>query len=155
MRDSAERYLGILTDVVGAEGRGAMEPNWVEVSFINHVEAPEGHSGLGTIAATVRDSTGDAFLPKREEAELRERFLIVEGDTPIGRLHFSVSPAFRTSDGESIWIVTLTARIKATGEGLQSAFARLDLAHEWVVRAFDELTTESMHAVWGKEAVAG
>lgn len=154
MRESTERYLTLLSDVVADAGREEIEPNWIEVSFINHIDAVDGHSRLGAVLTSVRDDTGERFLPSREEAELHERFLIEEGGEPVGRLRVSTSPAFRTSDESPIWIMNLTARIRSTGQGLGNAFERFDLAHEWVVRAFDELTTEDMHARWGKEAVA-
>ena len=34
------------------------------------------------------------------------------------------------------------------GEGIDGAFAFLDLEREWIAKGFTELTTTEMHRVW-------
>jgi hypothetical protein len=42
----------------------------------------------------------------------------------------------------------MTARLQAREPTVAEAFHRLDLGREWVVRAFVELTSETMHDAW-------
>jgi uncharacterized protein (TIGR04255 family) len=44
---------------------------------------------------------------------------------------------------------TLTARGAPQGGSDEQILAWFDMAHEWVVRAFRELTTPRMHELWG------
>jgi hypothetical protein len=45
----------------------------------------------------------------------------------------------------------LTARGAPEKSTPDSIFAWFDVAHEWVVRAFDQLTEPSMHQFWKKK----
>jgi hypothetical protein len=72
-------------------------------------------------------------------------------EEPVGRLHIAAEPAFRRSDSSPIVVLTLTARGRPLGVGLDGVLAFLDLGHEWIVRAFDSVTTSKMHRIWGRK----
>lgn len=44
----------------------------------------------------------------------------------------------------------LTARGRALAEDLPSALGFFDVAHEWIVRGFTEVTTETAHKIWDR-----
>ena len=47
-----------------------------------------------------------------------------------------------------IFVLNLTARGEPLGDGVNGAFAFLELARDWIVKGFDELTRPEMHRVW-------
>jgi uncharacterized protein (TIGR04255 family) len=149
LRDSLTRHLGELQDVLSAEGKSMLRPNWCEVTYINHVGPdPEGHRiPLHEVVTLVRDVSG-GVLPAAEDAQVAARFRIVENESPVGRLTVTVNPAFRAPDKAPIWVLTLTARLRSAEATLDAALARLDLGREWLGRSFRELTTPRMHAEW-------
>jgi hypothetical protein len=59
-----------------------------------------------------------------------------------------MDPAFRSTDMKFILNLNLTARGTPAGSTTGELVAWLNLAHEWIVRAFDELTGPTMHDVW-------
>lgn len=153
MRESVERYLGVLEEVLSDEGRDKFGPNWVEVSFVNHIETGEsGHSKIEKLMTPLQPATAARFLPESEETEFAQRFRITRDGEPVGRLHVNVSPAFRASDELPIWILGITARIRSEGKGREKAIDTLDTAHDWVVRAFADMTTNEMHGLWKRES---
>jgi hypothetical protein len=96
----------------------------------------------------------DGFLPGVEDATLSWRYVIREGKAFVGRLHVSFQPAYHSKGGKDveIFVLTLTARGKPLGKGIDGAVAFLDLGHEWIVRGFKELTTPAMHQIWQLQA---
>jgi hypothetical protein len=63
----------------------------------------------------------------------------------IGRLHVEVQPALRATDNRPMYVMNLTAR------GLHgSALDFFDTGRQWIVKTFEELTTDAMHRTWRK-----
>ncbi len=54
------------------------------------------------------------------------------------------------SDVPRLAVMTLTARGAPRTSNLQGVLEFLDCGREWIVRGFEELTTEYMHGRWGK-----
>ena len=87
----------------------------------------------------------DVFPPgPLEDARMHTRFVIPDAaGKAIGRLHFDLQPAIRTSDNQPMYVLHLTARGQL-GDGIEF----LDVGRDWIVRTFKALTTDSMHKVW-------
>jgi uncharacterized protein (TIGR04255 family) len=148
LRQELLRYLGELQEVLTAEGKPLLQPNWCEVTYINHVGPDsEGQRVPLHEVVTLANAVGDGFLPAAEDAQAAARFRIVEEGRPIGRLTVSVNPAFRATDKVPIWVLTMTARIRSE-PSVDAALARLDLGREWLSRSFRQLTTSRMHEQW-------
>jgi hypothetical protein len=62
-----------------------------------------------------------------------------------------VDTVFRGRDLKLILAMSLVARGAPTGTTETDVSAWFNIAHEWIVRAFDELTNVSMHKIWGKK----
>lgn len=150
LRADLARYLEELRQVIVAEGKASdIRPAWFEVTYVNHIVGRDNERPpLSDVLAAVRPLDSD-FLPPAEDGQMSERFLIEEDGQAIGRLLYAIVPAFRAADGLPIWVLTLTARLRAREPALAEAFHRLDLGREWVVKAFVDLTTETMHKTWG------
>ena len=136
-------------------GEGATPtPNWCEVAYINHI-GPEGENGdrpeLDRLLRLFQSRSGE-FPPTPEDTQLVQRFLIPnpipDDSTPIGRMTVTLASAFRVADMVPIYVLTLVARGRAMPEEIDGALSFLDLGHQWIVRAFEGITTNEMHTQW-------
>jgi uncharacterized protein (TIGR04255 family) len=62
-----------------------------------------------------------------------------------------MNPALRPRDQKVILSLTLTARGAPAGTSTDEIMAWFDLAHQWIVKGFDELTGPKMHEIWKKK----
>ncbi|MFI5005586.1 MAG: TIGR04255 family protein [Solirubrobacterales bacterium] len=144
-----------------------------EVTYVNPIEYP-GDAATDPVGRTHPDPANiinrfkhrprNAFLPEAEDAHLQARWRIADpAGEPVGRLHLSMEPGLRpprttpgdleqadpASDLTPIYLVNLTARVMPARDTVDRAMKALDLAHEWVVLGFEDLTTATMHDYWG------
>jgi hypothetical protein len=91
------------------------------------------------------------FLSEPEDARLQARWRI-PGDAgdPVGRLYAVAEPVF-LHDQTPIYQLALTARLLAPHAEPATTIPFFDLAHNWIVRGFKDLTTNTMQSVWGLE----
>jgi uncharacterized protein (TIGR04255 family) len=145
-----EEWQGLLL-FLNEERLGAPNVNQCELSYINHIEPGLGwkdFSELDKAFATLRAPAGSAFLPTPELVIWESRYKLPEGR---GRLHVQVLPVFRARDFKLILSFNLTARGAPSTNTSEAIFAWFDLAHQWIVNAFDELTQPGMHKIWEKK----
>lgn len=146
-RDEVRGFQQFLSD----EELGQVVINQCEVTYVNHIEPCEVWRSHGQIEGVLRawDARGRLFLPEAEGGRIEQRF-VIRGDSggPLGRLHVSLTPAWEAEGKSPILVLTLTARGSPISEGIDGAFAFLDLGREWIVKGFAELTTTEMHRVW-------
>jgi hypothetical protein len=93
----------------------------------------------------------ETFLGAPEDETLQARWRIpnrLDVDRPVGRLYLSASPALEPQTNLPIYLVNLTGHVLPSEERQEAALDALDLAHDWVVRAFEAITTEVMHTAW-------
>jgi uncharacterized protein (TIGR04255 family) len=133
------------------EELGEPQVNQCELAYVNHIEPGEGWQGFSDTAKVftfLRAST-QGFLPTPESISWEVAYKLPEGR---GRLHAQLHPAFRGRDFKMLLALNLTVRGAPAGGSGEQIFTWFDLAHEWVVKAFDELTDPAMHQVWRKKA---
>jgi uncharacterized protein (TIGR04255 family) len=145
-----------LTSFLTKEGIPPFVINQCEVTYINHIVAGDvwkHHSELSKVLSPWSGSYSDDFLAGGEEdANMNLRYRITGEDRkPIGRLHVKVQPAYRKSDHAPMFVLTLTARGRPNGDGVEGAFNFLDIGREWIVRGFTSLTTQELHKVWRRK----
>jgi hypothetical protein len=86
------------------------------------------------------------FLPAPETVSVSARYLMPERR---GRLHVTSQPAIRRVDSHQVMQLTLTARGKPESSRVPDIVAWFDQGHEWIVNGFVDLTTPTMHEIWG------
>lgn len=136
------------------ERMGALAVNQCEVTYVNHIEqsgAWERHGQVERLFGNWSPLPGDAFLPEPEDAFLRWRFRMLRNGDAAGRLHVAAQPSWTASGMQPVWLMNLTARGAPLGSGIDGAFDFFDLAREWIVRGFADLTTETMHRGWERK----
>lgn len=137
---------------VQAARLGVVKPTQCEVTYINHIsiDDPEPWT-LGDVVTLVNPGSPGDFLPPVESIRLAAQYVITHDQDSVGRLHVTAEPATRRTDNRPIVVLTITARGRPLGEGIEGVVSFLDLGHDWVVRAFESVTTERMHMMWGKQ----
>jgi uncharacterized protein (TIGR04255 family) len=156
LRREFEEHFAQL-QAITAEDNRTLSANWCEVTYINHI-GPAKRGGprlqLSELLRGVKTPSQGRFLPAAEDGQFNIRFIIPGEDTPRGRLTVATGTAVRRIDFQELWVMTLTARVKARDETPDGAMEALDLGHEWVVRAFYELTSDRMHKHWQEEVTS-
>jgi uncharacterized protein (TIGR04255 family) len=121
-----------------------------EVTYINHIDRGSGwdkFSELPTIVPSWSGATSGDFLPSPTSVSLDVFYPIRDG---AGRLEVILQPGVRKDDGKETLQLVLTARCKPTSFEIRELLRCLDLGRHWVVRGFDDFTSEKMHLMWGK-----
>jgi uncharacterized protein (TIGR04255 family) len=154
-----DQDLRMVSSFLEKAGLGEIKPIQAEVTYVNHILPTVGdvwksHADLASVMNNWQDLR-DSFLPRTEDVTFSSRYVIKEHGSFVGRLHVALQPAVaKAKDGKEVemLVLTLTARGRPIGKGLDGALAFLDLGHDWIVRAFRDLTTPQMHRVWELQA---
>ena len=152
LRDDLIKLVLPAADKVAASSSAA-RINMVELTYVNQLSAQDARKGdphppLTDFLRPVGRFQGE-FLSEPEDARLQARWRI-PGDAgdPIGRLYVGAEPAF-LHDQTPIYQLALTARLLAGHAEPAATIPLFDLAHNWIVRGFKDLTTTKMQSVWG------
>lgn len=136
------------------EGLGKLVPNQCEVTYVNHIISNSAWERHGQVADAVTvwvARYSDSFLSEPEDVRFAVRYVIPDDiGNPLGRLHVSLQPAYRTEDDKPILILKFTARGRPDGEGREGILRFLDKGREWIVRGFASITSRRMHEIWGR-----
>jgi uncharacterized protein (TIGR04255 family) len=131
---------------------GELKPVECELSYINHI--PEGQEWSTTddlskiFSDFVWKQTPGRFLPNPENAAWQTNFPLPETQ---GRLAVKLKQAIRTEDEVPLLVLELTARGLGKSTDENAVREWFDLAHEWIVRGFTDLTTPEIQKIWERE----
>lgn len=151
LRTPFQTDLQKLIAYAASHGWGAFKPTQVEFTYFNHIPlGDDGPADLTDILTTVARSHHFEQNRGPELSSYRAQFVLESKGLQFGRLHVVADPATRRSDGRPIQVVTLTARGRPMGEGVDGVLAFLDVGHVALVNEFDRITTTKMHQLWGK-----
>lgn len=141
--------------LVERENWGCLESNQCEVTYVNIIPCGRGWTEPGELAKVFTmftPSYSDEGLGLPDGCELSARFVLEnDGGEPVGRLHVAVASVVQVIDGSSAFRLTLTARGRPEGIGVEGILRSLDRGHEAIVRGFASITTPQMHAIWGRK----
>jgi len=119
-----------------------------ELTYVNHMPRGEGWAGLLDVHKVFRDFQlmhSDRFLPEPENMSWRKTYRLPDDK---GRLHVSMRLGVSRESKDQLIILDLTAKGFVADE-MDAWFA---MAHEWIVKAFSDLTDESIQeSVWKKK----
>lgn len=143
-----------LGDFCRGSNLGDLRPQQVEISYVNHISATDGgwsqHSDLGLILRAVSPPHDAGNLPLPELASYTAQYVVsAENGSPLGRLHVEAQP--RLTEGGPAFMLRLTYRGSPESPHIEGVFAALDRGHHWIVGGFDEITTQTMHDLWGRK----
>ena len=147
------RHLDFFTQFLSEEGLGSLEPDQVELTYVNLIPAGDPKGGFSPLENHLRLWAGipsGAQIPKPELASFQTQLAFREGESLLGRLYIHLESRFLTLDESPVYQLQLIARGApfAGPEGLHGVLGFLDQAHVWVVQTFATLTTKEMHKEW-------
>lgn len=146
--------LDQFAEFVTEENAGTLQPNQCELTYVNHIVSGQGwkhHSELGNVLTLFQAKYTDEFRPDLEDARVSGAYVVPDAaGQPLGRLRFSMEPAYRRADHMPILVLNLVARGRPDGEGIDGVMKFLDTGHDWIVRGFASMTTPQMHKIWGR-----
>ena len=134
----------------GAKGTPVVQQ--CELTYINHITPGPTWHGHGQVDKVLR-LAGQAgpFLPEPEDAQLAFRYRIAHEGRDVGRLIVQAVPAWRRTDQSPLVQLSLTARGTPPTGGRNGLAAFFRLAHQWIVRGFEAVTTDQAQTqLWGK-----
>ena len=148
-REELATFQRILTD----ERIGELVPNLCEVTYVNHIPVGEGWEGVGELNRVValwNGQASDEFLDEPEDLDFNVRYAMRDepGGDPVGRLYVKVNPAVRRRDSKNLYVLNITARARPETKDPEGTVRCLDKCHEWAVRGFTSITTDTMHEFW-------
>jgi uncharacterized protein (TIGR04255 family) len=140
------RFLSFLK----SEDLGSPEVNQCEITYVNHIEYGSGWRDYGELNKVVAPWSGQQsgeFLPHPERATMEMHYLLPE---KLGRLHISLVPVIRARDMQEVLQMSLIARGAPKSSNVEDILSWMDLGREWVVKGFSDITTQTMHTIWGR-----
>lgn len=147
-RSFTDTYSTFLKFLESAE-LGELEPIQCELSYVNVIPAGEGWDTLDELGRVLPDFSWRSereFLPTPEVVTARLAFPLPDQQ---GRLHVDVRSGLHTQTGEPVLQLQLTVRGLPSGTTPEAMEGWFNLAREWIVKGFVDLTDEGFRRdIW-------
>ena len=144
--------LNTITNFFGEFELGKLEPIEYELSYINQIPNGETWDTINDLQKIFSDfvwkQTKDRFLPYPEKAAWQAEFPLPEKN---GHLIINLKRAIRTEDEKALLVLELKTRGIGKSTNTENIREWFDLAHEWIVRGFTDITTPEIHKIWKRE----
>jgi uncharacterized protein (TIGR04255 family) len=132
---------------------GELEPIENELTYINHIVQGEGWSSPDNLKGVFTDllwmDSQSRFLPPPQRISWSVEFALPANK---GTLAVNLKHATRVTDRVNLLVLELIARGKPESTDFAKIREWFDVAHEWVVRGFTDLTTAEIQNVnWMRE----
>ena len=145
-------HFSLLTKFVEHHQLGAILPLQYELNYVNHI-FPNEYWGQGKVLNNIFPDfqwrqEGRSFLPR--EYEVVNWKTVVRLPNGAGRLHITIQTAFKLPERSPVLVLEMKARGIAADRSVDSVWRWFDLAHEWIVRGFADITdTKIQQKLWG------
>jgi uncharacterized protein (TIGR04255 family) len=141
-----ERFWTMFQEFVGREKLGTVVPRQYELTYINHIPAHTVPANDPLFVDHTRDGSRKRFLPEPESYLYR---IVYQLPQEAGRLSVSAGTGRELASGEELIRLDMTARGLLGAGSADMTRGWFDLAHDWIVRGFADLTTSTMQRdVW-------
>lgn len=152
IKDSFAAGFAKFEHFVSKQGMAAPIINQCEISYINHIHVDDNERGREGRLFRFLGDINFPHLGRAEDGSFAARFTFKDaGGKPIARLSVNAFNAIDRS-GRSVIQFGLTVRGRPAEASLAGAATFFDFGREKIVRGFAELTTDEMHAIWGRIA---
>jgi len=148
--DLFKKRFSEFQDFVAEQQLGKIQPLQYEMTYINHIPKGDGWEELTDVGNVFPDFNrmpqDDRYLPCPDQLNLRTSFQL---PSKQGRLHVVIRNAQKTDDSLPILLFELTARGIPEDSSLEAMWQWFDLAHEWIVNGFTDLTSSDVRKkIW-------
>ena len=140
-------FLGFVADM----GWGSPEPEDCELTYINHIPAGEAWTSTLDIPDVLPDlawrTDEGRFLPGPKSMAWTSVFDLPDSK---GQLAVKLKPVIRRVDKQRMLSLEISANGLGTDRSAPGVRDWFDLAHEWIVRAFADVTSKKVQReIWG------
>lgn len=133
--------LEIFNSFLEKEELEPIKPIELELSYVNHIVKGEGWESFAKIHDVLPDlcwrSNTERFLPEPDSMGWQCTFPLPENN---GSLNINLKHANRKSDNHPLLSLENSARWNGGDKPLNKIWDWFDLAHEWIVRGFADIT---------------
>jgi uncharacterized protein (TIGR04255 family) len=154
IRETLIEELAHFQTFLEREGLGPIRVVQTELTYVNQIDARTADGSRKPLSQIVRVWSGDEAkgkLPRFEETSFHARYVMRDGDKPVGRLHINLEPQLLGKDNAPVYALTVVARGVPPTPDVDGALASLDRGHEAIVEGFTAITTDEMHAIWERQ----
>jgi uncharacterized protein (TIGR04255 family) len=139
--------------VVEEQRVGVLRLRQAEISYVNHLPIGGGWESVADLADVLRlqwmPSLSDRQTEAPEDLHLYQRYVLKRHEEPYGRLYVSVDSASEWNGKKAVGL-SLTVRSRPAEGTVRATLDVLDEGHDLIVSSFVAVTTERMHAYWGR-----
>lgn len=130
---------------------GDLKPVQCELTYVNYIPKGQGWDTIDDLRNVFSDfvwNRTERFLQTPSSVSWITEFPLRDSN---GKLAVKLKQAIRTQDKVPLFVLELKAR--GIGESTNKAAIRewFDMAHEWIVRGFTDLTTPEAQTFWQRE----
>ena len=148
-----KKHFEVLTEFVAENHLGELFPLQYELNYVNHISESDFWSNGKALSQLLPDflwrESKARFLPAYESANWKTTFTLPESN---GRLHLTLQTAFKKPENKPLLLLELKARGMAKDQSMDAVWKWFDLAHDWIVRGFDDITdNKAQQKLWGRK----
>lgn len=129
-----------------------------EITYLNQIapsDVSKVHTDPSRVTTLLSAPASPAPGAMLESVNLAAHYVIAgaagTANTPLGRLHVEMTPAFAQPSNAPIFMLNLTARGAPRSNDVAGALSFMDMGRRTIVTAFKSITTTEMHVHWGIE----
>ena len=131
---------------------GVLKPAEYELTYINQIPKGQGWETIDDLPRIIPDFTWrlltGRFLPTPEKVTWATSFLLPESK---GDLKVNLKQGIRILNRVPVMLLELKAAGPSSSTDKKAMLDWFDLAHEWIVRGFTDLTATEAHKLWERE----
>jgi uncharacterized protein (TIGR04255 family) len=144
-----ERQWDVFRQFLAKEELGDVVLRQLELAYVNIIPDASVPAGDPVFRDHAPDTLRSRFLTKPDSFAWHTSYMLPE---PAGRLHVQISSARQVDSGDPIRRLDMVAR-GINEIATTSMRPWFDLAHDWIVRGFADVTTANMQAeVWRRQS---
>lgn len=147
LRQEFETVVAHVAHAVGLDLE-TLQSDFCELTYVNELE--HANASLDAVLTTVSPLANAVFLPPPDQALWTGQWTIQQANGPAGRMTAAAQPAIRDRDQRPINLLSMTCALPGELVGFGEVMSRMDVAHEWIVKGFADLTTPEMHDTWSR-----
>ncbi len=150
-----KKNLSVFEKFLEEEGLGPVNPERCELSYINHILKGEGWESVSDLTNIFRDlcwNTEDRFLPPPVSVGGQAVFQLPNNK---GRLELGLQQVMRRTDKRPMFVLHNIATGLGEDKNMTAVWEWFEVAHEWIVFGFTDLTKEGIQKdVWQRTDIS-
>ena len=146
-----QEILSQFIDFLEISGYGKPRYNYLELQYVNHIGPWNGLDAVGSSGVLADHShlkNSARFLPLPVAYNWQSHYELPEG---LGHLYVTTQTAISRPTGESVVRLEMATRGSPKDSSASSFDEWFDLAHDWIVLGFCDLTVPELHKIWRRK----